>query len=556
MDSKSTGTVSTNQRSFKCVMGSKKALIVSGMLLILCLTFFWVPPSAKAQVEGLTKGQPVEENKFGFPIWIAVNDAVNSSNDSRRHIFILVEAANFNEQNIMKLFTSLAGEFRFPDDLTIYAYSDRTALQKAIKAVSSYCYCWISSPEVRRASRACDIKLNPHQSGFYRAEYRRWADGREARIYYSPNPDQEHLKTIYHVNPSFNYSDPIKDFTSAAQRGDVEAIKLRLAKDKSEKLLKAAGDKALQGAASNGQAEIVNTLLNAGVVAKSEGGNAALLAAAIDGNAEIVQTLLDREADANARTGRIEDELDDSVLMLAAQHGHPDVVRALLAKGAQIDDRNRFGETALMQAALAGFPQVIRLLAAKGANVNARDVNGRTALMLGQDDRETVETLLNAGADYKVIDNDGETALLLAVHEPAKQDALIAKGAGKESIEAAKRRIAAPPGGLATALASPFREWMPLDYVREEGYRVLRELYLKLGMKSEAVETRKEMLEVLGDKARLRVSSALFYLALGRRDSAMAEYWILKDRADYSRDHDVKKLYQSCADSLWKELNK
>lgn len=208
-----------------------------------------------------------------------------------------------------------------------------------------------------------------------------------------------------------------------------------------------------------------------------------------------------------------------------------------------------------MQAALAGFPQVIRLLAAKEAKVNARDVNGRTALMLAQDDRETVETLLNVGADYKVIDKDGETALMLAVHEPAKQDALIAKGAGKESIEAAKRRIAVPPSWLA-ALASPFREWIPLDYVREEGYRVLSELYLKLGMKSEAVETRREMLEDLGDRAHLRASSGLFWLALGRRDSAMAEYWILKDRADYSRDSDVKRLYQSCADSLWKELNK
>jgi hypothetical protein len=84
-------------------MGSKEAVVVWGVLLILSLTFFWVP-SAKAQVEGFTKGQLVQENKFGFPTWTAANYVINAAALSHRHLYILVEAENFNEQNILKLF--------------------------------------------------------------------------------------------------------------------------------------------------------------------------------------------------------------------------------------------------------------------------------------------------------------------------------------------------------------------------------------------------------------------------------------------------------------------
>ena len=79
---------------------------------------------------------------------------------------------------------------------------------------------------------------------------------------------------------------------------------------------------------------------------------------------------------------------------------------------------------------------------------------------------------------------------------------------------------------------------------------------MKLGMKREAVETGKQMLDVLGDKAHLRGQLGFMYLAVGDKDSAMAQYKILKERADQAQDKNTKRLYQSWADSLWKELNK
>jgi len=534
-------------------MRNRNALALCGMLLIVCLPFRGNPSAnAQIQVQGFAKGEWVQDNKLGFPVWTAANYVIDAPALSHRHVYMLVESQNFTEQNILKLFTSLAGEFKVPDNLAMYAYSDRAALQKALDEATSgiLCILWAETPEGRRAARNHDIKTNPHRSGYYRAEYYRWPNGREVRVTFSPDPNLEHLKTIYHLNPSFDYSDPQKDFARAAERGHVEALRLRLTQANSAELLKTAGDKALRDAAYNGQAEVVNVLLNAGISAKSNGGNAALLAAATDGGAEIVQALLDRGADVNARTGRDKNGLDDTALMLAALHGHAEVVRVLLAKGAKLEDRNRFDETALMQAALAGFPEIIRLLAVKGADVNAHDVNGQTALMLAQDDRETVETLLGLGADYKVSDKDGVTSLMLAVRfrEDAKQDALIAKGAGKESIEAAKHYVAAPP--------PPKEGMMPLEYVKEDGYRVLTGLYLKLGMKKEAVETGKQILEVLGDKAHLRGQLGFVYLAIGDKDAAMAQYKILKERTDKAQDKETKRLYQGWADALWRELNK
>jgi len=71
-----------------------------------------------------------------------------------------------------------------------------------------------------------------------------------------------------------------------------------------------------------------------------------------------------------------------------------------------------------------------------------------------------------------------------------KAETLIARGAGKESVEAAKRYIATPP----------LKKGFSPDFAKEEGYRVLSQIYVKLGMKKEAVETSRQTLDALGDR--------------------------------------------------------
>lgn len=57
-----------------------------------------------------------------------------------------------------------------------------------------------------------------------------------------------------------------------------------------------------------------------------------------------------------------------------------DVVKALVAAGANVNAANRKGETALMEAADDGYADAVRALLAAGADRNMRDRRGETAL--------------------------------------------------------------------------------------------------------------------------------------------------------------------------------
>ncbi|WP_328454679.1 ankyrin repeat domain-containing protein [Streptomyces sp. NBC_00386] len=58
----------------------------------------------------------------------------------------------------------------------------------------------------------------------------------------------------------------------------------------------------------------------------------------------------------------------DSLVMLAAYHGHADAVRALLERGAEADRVNDRGQTPLAGAVFKGEEAVIRVLLAVGAD--------------------------------------------------------------------------------------------------------------------------------------------------------------------------------------------
>ncbi len=66
--------------------------------------------------------------------------------------------------------------------------------------------------------------------------------------------------------------------------------------------------------------------------------------------------------------------------MTAARTGSVDAVQALLARGADVNARERwFGETAMMWAAAENHAAVVRVLLEAGADVNARSTRARRA---------------------------------------------------------------------------------------------------------------------------------------------------------------------------------
>ena len=66
-------------------------------------------------------------------------------------------------------------------------------------------------------------------------------------------------------------------------------------------------------------------------------------------------------------------------MFIASQEGNLDVVRELLARGAVVDAAFDTGATPLIQACWKGHPEVVRALLAAGANKRHVDIVGRTA---------------------------------------------------------------------------------------------------------------------------------------------------------------------------------
>ena len=116
-----------------------------------------------------------------------------------------------------------------------------------------------------------------------------------------------------------------------------------------------------------------------------------------------VRVLLDNGADVNvqAAKGPGSNSLDTALTMAAAR-GVPEIVKALLERGADSTARNELGYTALMQAAYSDYidAEAVRVLLAHGADIHVQASDGETPLSLAKKRGQTaiVRLLQEAGA--------------------------------------------------------------------------------------------------------------------------------------------------------------
>jgi ankyrin repeat protein len=123
----------------------------------------------------------------------------------------------------------------------------------------------------------------------------------------------------------------------------------------------------------------------------------ALFAAAGNGFLEICQLLLKSGASPGAT-----DENGGTALAEAAFHGHLDVVQLLIAAGAPLDAASQYGYTALMLAALADQTECARTLIDAGAAVDGKWQLTPLLVAVKHGRTEIVRLLLAAGADATV----------------------------------------------------------------------------------------------------------------------------------------------------------
>ncbi len=89
-------------------------------------------------------------------------------------------------------------------------------------------------------------------------------------------------------------------------------------------------------------------------------------------------------------------------------------LQSLVREGADVNIRDRRGETPLLYAAVVGSPDAMNFLIASGADVNAQNEFGATALIWSATDLAKVKLLVEHGARVNNATRRGRTALLIA----------------------------------------------------------------------------------------------------------------------------------------------
>lgn len=116
---------------------------------------------------------------------------------------------------------------------------------------------------------------------------------------------------------------------------------------------------------------------------------------------------------ANPNLVNVKDQRGSTPLILAAYYGNAEMVKAILDKGANIDDEDASGNTALMGVCFKGFLVVAKILLVNGANANHQNQMGASCLIYAvtYNQFEIAKLLIENGAKVGIKDAKGNTAL-------------------------------------------------------------------------------------------------------------------------------------------------
>ena len=172
--------------------------------------------------------------------------------------------------------------------------------------------------------------------------------------------------------------------------------------------------------------------------AAQENYTAELWSAVLNNNTALAESLVNKGANVNfsSRDPNVSSQM--SLIGYSSKYGYYDLVKLLINRGADINDKNNFwGMTPLMFAIDSQHFEIAEFLMQRGADVNIRDREyGMTALMYSINTitpKYIVENLIRNGANVTAKSNDGWDSLRRASLSERSDliDLLIANGAIK-----------------------------------------------------------------------------------------------------------------------------
>ncbi|XP_069486906.1 ankyrin repeat domain-containing protein 17 isoform X16 [Ambystoma mexicanum] len=222
----------------------------------------------------------------------------------------------------------------------------------------------------------------------------------------------------------------ITPLMAAANGGHVEIVKLLLAHGADVNAQSSTGNTALTYACAGGYVDVVKVLLQAGASIEdhNENGHTPLMEAGSAGHVEVARVLLDSGAGINTHSN----EFKESALTLACYKGHLEMVRFLLAAGADQEHKTDEMHTALMEACMDGHVEVARLLLDSGAQVNMPADSFESPLTLAAcgGHVELAALLIERGANLEEVNDEGYTPLMEAAREGHEEMVALLLGQG------------------------------------------------------------------------------------------------------------------------------
>ncbi|XP_063600577.1 ankyrin repeat domain-containing protein 17-like [Penaeus indicus] len=174
------------------------------------------------------------------------------------------------------------------------------------------------------------------------------------------------------------------------------------------------GDTALLLAIRGNHLEVTKILLDSGafINAQNKDGWNAVIQAAYINNIDLLRLAIQAGGSLNTKTAKY----GDTALMWATSLGHLEIMRELLAAGAEVDLENNDRYTSLSMSITQNQPEAAKILLAFGADINQRAKDGDSVLMeavnLGR--QEMVEVLLQHCPDMSVENINRKTVFTLA----------------------------------------------------------------------------------------------------------------------------------------------